>query len=111
MKMKSLIITCMLCLVGCGAAPITNDDPVTGTTSPDLTAGDGGSYAASSDDLAHHCGEWHWVTVWQDGQPTAQLQPIICVSGKNPNTGDPAPKVVDPNPWEQNLDVMTKNQR
>lgn len=104
--MKSLIVACMLvCLVGCGAAPSTSD-PVTGTTSPDTTSGDGGPVLPTpEDDLTQHCGEWHWVTVWENGTPTAQLQPIICVSGKNPDTGDPAPKVVDPNPWEQNVRI------
>lgn len=111
--MKSLIVTCILvCLVGCGAAPSTND-PVMGSTSPNTSPGSGETTPSTpEDDLSQHCGEWHWVAVWENGVPTSELQPILCVSGKNPDTGDPAPKVVDPNPWEHNVraDKLTNSQ-
>lgn len=101
--MKLFIMCALMCLTACGAPDTGSSTTTYGTTNTSDNVAPGESYNPPHEDSdSQHCGEWHWVTVWEDGQPTMELQPIICVSGPNFNTGDPAPKVVDPNPWEMN---------
>jgi hypothetical protein len=97
--MKLAIIFAVLCVIGCGSAPTDY-----GTTS-EPSSGGGGYEPVGNADNSLHCGEWHYVTVWENGQPTPQLQPILCADGPNVNPGDPAPDVGDPNPWENHVFV------
>lgn len=100
--MKSFIVCALVCLMGCGAAPNSNENQVTGSTSP-VTGGGGGGYPNAGGDNSLDCGGYHWVVVWENGVSTPQLQPILCNEGPNFDVGDPGPDRGDPNPWENNV--------
>lgn len=107
--MKAILLISMLLCVGCGAPDTSPSNPTYGVTHPDNTIPVDGEYNPPAEDTdSQHCGEWHWVTVWENGQPTAQLQPIICASGPNFNTGDPAPFEGDPDPTKINVFLEKK---
>lgn len=90
--LSSLMVLC--CVVACGSSPTE------GTTTVQQEGYGGGYDTPGGDDPSLHCGEWHYVTTWVNGNPVPTLQPIICAQGPNFNTGDPATDLGDPDPWE-----------
>ena len=99
--MKSLIACALVaCLMGCGSAPDTNENKSVGFVPP--STGDGKFDNSNESSQVVTCGEYRVVTVWIDGVPTPQLQPVLCNRGPNFNIGDPGPDKGDPNPWEAN---------
>ncbi len=99
----------MLFSMACAYGVDSTSTKQTGSYSPTANPGTG-SDSTGGGDNSLHCGDWHWVTVWENGQPTSELQPIECVEGINPDRGDPAPKVVDPNPWDINQESLLKTE-
>lgn len=99
--LSSLVILC--CVVACGSSPTE------GTTSTQQAGYGGEVNTAGGGDNSLHCGEWHYVTTWVNGNPVPQLQPIICAQGPNFNTGDPSIDVGDPDPWERQTLPGQKN--
>jgi hypothetical protein len=105
--MKSFIVCALVCVLGCGASPQSAQES-TGLTRPDPNPGNPPVWEDPYyEDPCNVGGQY--VTIWVDGQPVPQWQPVICDQGVDPNTGDPAPFEGDPDPNKLNQKLQQQS--